>query len=78
MQSNYPNDDIKIIAQCVMLSVCMAAIVFLGVVAGSYVVGHVVVKELRRQQIVEQSLCDQYGAEINQHAGHEVCATPNG
>lgn len=36
-------------------------------------------KEIARQAAEQKYRCDLYGAEINQHAGREVCApTPNG
>lgn len=40
---------------------------------------YVMDKEIARQEAAQKSLCDNYAAEINAHAGHEVCApTSNG
>lgn len=40
---------------------------------------YVMDKEIARQAAAQKALCDNYAAEINAHAGREVCApTSNG
>ena len=58
----------------------LSTICVLALSTGAWsLVFYVMDKEIARQASAQKALCDNYAAEINAHAGYEVCApTTNG